>query len=184
MTHSVRSSTALAFKLSAVCIGLFSGTFSSALLASTLTPVALKPSQSDFGGVGLMQMPSGRMTAEGEFNFGVNVNDDYQHFYTSIQLFPWLESTIRYTRVPDMLYNANPDYSGDNLYTDKGIDVKLRLFEEGYWLPETSIGIRDIGGTGLFDGEFIAATKRFGNLDVTLGMGWGYVGQSGNITNP
>ncbi|MCG6450850.1 YjbH domain-containing protein, partial [Vibrio parahaemolyticus] len=131
MTHSVRSSTALAFKLSAVCIGLFSGTFSSALLASTLTPVALKPSQSDFGGVGLMQMPSGRMTAEGEFNFGVNVNDDYQHFYTSIQLFPWLESTIRYTRVPDMLYNANPDYSGDNLYTDKGIDVKLRLFEEG-----------------------------------------------------
>ncbi|MGI3026875.1 YjbH domain-containing protein, partial [Vibrio cholerae] len=171
MTHSVRSSTALAFKLSAVCIGLFSGTFSSVLLASPLTPVALKPSQSDFGGVGLMQMPSGRMTAEGEFNFGVNVNDDYQHFYTSIQLFPWLESTIRYTRVPDMQYNANPDYSGDNLYTDKGIDVKLRLFEEGYWLPETSIGIRDIGGTGLFDGEFIAATKRFGNLDVTLGMG-------------
>lgn len=180
MTNLERSITPFTYVMSSVCLGMLS----SQVFASSLTPLALQPSQSDFGGVGLMQTPTGRMADEGEFNFGINVNDDYQHFYTSIQLFPWLESTIRYTRVPDMLYNPNPSYSGDNLYTDKGIDVKLRLLEESYWLPETSIGIRDIGGTGLFDGEFIAATKRFGNLDITLGMGWGYLGQSGNIGNP
>lgn len=180
MTNLERSITPFTYVMGAVCLGMLS----SQVFASSLTPLALQPSQSDFGGVGLMQTPTGRMADEGEFTFGINVNDDYQHFYTSIQLFPWLESTIRYTRVPDMLYNPNPSYSGDNLYTDKGIDVKLRLLEEGYWLPETSIGIRDIGGTGLFDGEFIAATKRFGNLDITLGMGWGYLGQSGNIGNP
>ncbi|NRF63977.1 YjbH domain-containing protein [Vibrio coralliilyticus] len=144
----------------------------------------LKVSQTDFGGVGLMQMPSGRMAEEGEFNIGVSVNDDYQQYTASIQLMSWLESTVRYTRVPDLLFSNDPSYSGDNLYTDKGIDFKVRLWQEGYWLPETSIGVRDFGGTGLFDGEFVAATKRFGNLDVTLGLGWGYLGQRGNVTNP
>ncbi|BBM65873.1 WbfB protein [Vibrio alfacsensis] len=158
--------------------------FSQVGFASELEPVTLRASQTDFGGVGLMQMPSGRMAPEGEFNIGVNINDDYHHYYTSLQLMPWLETTIRYTRVPDMLYNSNPDYSGDNIYTDKGIDFKIRLLEESYWLPETSIGVRDFGGTGLFDGEFIAATKRFGPIDFTMGIGWGYIGQSGNITNP
>ncbi|NRF27150.1 YjbH domain-containing protein [Vibrio coralliilyticus] len=144
----------------------------------------LKVSQTDFGGVGLMQMPSGRMAEEGEFNIGVSVNNDYQQYTASIQLMTWLESTVRYTRVPDLLFSSDPSYSGDNLYTDKGIDFKVRLWQEGYWLPETSIGVRDFGGTGLFDGEFIAATKRFGNLDVTLGLGWGYLGQRGNVANP
>lgn len=143
-----------------------------------------KVSQSDFGGTGLMQTPTGRMAKEGEFNIGVTWNEDYHHYMASVQLMPWMEATIRYTRVPDVLFNENPDYSGDNLYTDKGIDFKIRLIEESYWLPETSFGVRDFGGTGLFDGEYIAATKRFGNLDVTLGYGWGYLGQRGNIANP
>ncbi|MGL5469914.1 MAG: YjbH domain-containing protein, partial [Shewanella sp.] len=55
----------------------------------------LQPSQSDFGGVGLMQMPTGRMAPEGEFNFATSYNDEYQHFTASVQLFPWFETTIR-----------------------------------------------------------------------------------------
>ncbi|OEE76433.1 YjbH domain-containing protein [Vibrio genomosp. F6] len=200
-THSIDKSTSCSTRLSAKALISRTLVSTSLLLVlnpafaseaittseqtvSKLHPVQLHPSQTDFGGVGLMQMPSGRMAKEGEFNFGVNINEDYQHYYTSIQLFPWFETTIRYTRVPDMLFNPDPNYSGDNLYTDKGIDFKFRLLEESYWLPETSIGIRDFGGTGLFDGEFIAGTKNFGPLDVTLGMGWGYIGQSGNFTNP
>ncbi|MEP8087236.1 YjbH domain-containing protein, partial [Vibrio parahaemolyticus] len=37
----------------------------------------LQPSQMDFGGVGLMQMPTGRMAPEGEFNFAVTGSDEY-----------------------------------------------------------------------------------------------------------
>lgn len=147
-------------------------------------PVTLSTSQTDFGGVGLMQMPSGRMAPEGEFNIGASYNNEYHFYNVSLQLMPWFETTIRYTLVQDSLYNSDEDFSGDTKYTDKGIDFKVRLLEESTWIPETSIGVRDFGGTGLFDGEFVAATKRFGNLDVTLGMGWGYLGQNGNITNP
>ncbi|MFB2649040.1 YjbH domain-containing protein [Shewanella mangrovisoli] len=143
----------------------------------------LLPSQSDFGGVGLMQMPTGRMAPEGEFNFATSYNDEYQHFTASVQLFPWFETTVRYTQVQDLLYSNDPSFSGKTKYTDKGIDFKVRLIEESNWLPETSIGVRDFGGTGLFDGEFIAATKRVGPLDFTLGIGWGYIGNSGNLTS-
>ncbi len=158
--------------------------FASDINNIVFNPVQLSTSQTDFGGVGLIQMPSGRMAPEGKFNLGASINNEYHHYNVSLQVMPWLETTIRYTLVQDLLYNNDENFSGSTKYTDKGIDFKIRLLEESTWLPETSIGIRDFGGTGLFDGEFIAATKRLGNIDFTVGMGWGYLGQSGNITNP
>ncbi|WP_417528924.1 YjbH domain-containing protein [Marinomonas shanghaiensis] len=149
----------------------------------------LTPSQTDLGGVGLIQMPSGRMADEGAFSFGYNDNSEYTFYTISLQLMPWLETTIRYTQVEDLLYSDSESFSGDTKYADKGIDAKLRLLSEDQWRPEVSVGLRDLGGTGLFDGEFLAATKRFstdhyGEFDVTLGLGWGYFGTRGNISNP
>ncbi|SBS27104.1 hypothetical protein MSP8886_00804 [Marinomonas spartinae] len=159
------------------------------LLSPPFVLPPFKPTQMDFGGVGLMQMPTGRMAKDGEFNAGYSHNDNYNFYTLSIQLMPWLESTIRYTQVSDALYSNDPQFSGNTKYTDKGIDLKLRLLKESQYLPETSLGFRDIGGTGLFDGEFIAATKRlstnrFGQFDFTLGLGWGYLGRRNNIKNP
>ncbi|PHJ42186.1 YjbH domain-containing protein [Vibrio sp. PID17_43] len=149
----------------------------------------LQPSQMDFGGVGLMQMPTGRMASEGEFNFALTGSDEYLFYNVTLQVLPWLETTIRYTRVNDVLYSEDPSFSGDTKFTDKGIDFKIRLLEESQYLPELSVGIRDFAGTGLFDGEFVAATKRYsnpnvGSFDFTLGMGWGYLGTRDNISNP
>ncbi|ELB2967044.1 YjbH domain-containing protein [Vibrio parahaemolyticus] len=149
---------------------------------------SLRPSQSDFGGVGLMQMPTGRMAPEGEFNFSVTGSDEYLFYNVTLQLMPWLETTIRYTRVHDLPYSPSfPDV--DNEYTDKGIDFKFRLWEESEYMPEIALGVRDFAGTGLFDAEFIAATKRYSNsklgtFDFTLGMGWGYLGTRDTLTNP
>ena len=47
-----------------------------------------------------------------------------------------------------------------------------------------SVGMRDIAGTGLFDSEYLAASKRAGPFDFSLGMGWGNMAESGNIKNP
>lgn len=62
----------------------------------------LQPSQMDFGGVGLMQMPTGRMAPEGEFNFAVTGSDEYLFYNVTLQVMPWLETTIRYTMVNDL----------------------------------------------------------------------------------
>ncbi|MEQ3695710.1 MAG: YjbH domain-containing protein [Pseudomonadales bacterium] len=139
------------------------------------------PSYSDFGGVGLLQTPTARMAGEGMFSLGARTNDDYIFYSTNVQLFPWLETSIRYTIVKDILYSSDPGFSGDTELTDKGIDIKLRLLEEGDYLPNLAVGVRDIGGTGLFAGEYLVANKRYQNFDLSLGMGFGYLGQSANL---
>ena len=151
--------------------------------AEPLTPFVPMPSQSNFGGTGLMQMPSARMNKEGEFSLNYFDTDQYRRYSLSMQLFPWLETTIRYVDVRTRRY-GDEDFSGDQTLKDKGIDAKVRLLKERQWLPELSFGMRDFGGTGLFSSEFVAASKRLGPMDFTLGMGWGYLGTRGNISNP
>ncbi|PDO83947.1 YjbH domain-containing protein [Kosakonia pseudosacchari] len=147
-------------------------------------PDPIGPSQSDFGGVGLLQTPTARMAPEGELSFNYRDNHQYRYYSGSVQLFPWLETTLRYTDVRTRKYSTVEAFSGNQSYKDKAFDVKLRLWQEGYWLPEVSVGARDIGGTGLFDGEYLVASKAWGPFDFSLGLGWGYLGTSGNIKNP
>ncbi len=151
------------------------------LLLCSLPLSAQTYTQSNFGGTGLMQMPTARMQPEGEFSAAYNHNDIYDFYTISVQLFPWLETTVRYAQTHDMLYSNDPSFSDNTKHTDKSFDAKIRLWEESYWLPQVSLGFQDIGGTGLFDGEYLAASKRWGPLDFTLGIGWGYLGNRGNV---
>lgn len=147
-------------------------------------PLPLGPSQSDFGGAGLMQTPTARVPQEGEISANYRNNDQYRFYSISIAMFPWLETTLRYTDVRDRLYSNDPSFSGSQSYKDKSFDIKLRLWEESHYLPQVAFGMRDIGGTGLFDSEYFVANKAVGPFDFSLGVGWGYIGNSGNITNP
>lgn len=147
-------------------------------------PALIGPSQSDFGGVGLLQTPTARMAREGELSLNYRDNDQYRYYSASVQLFPWLETTLRYTDVRTRQYSSVEAFSGDQTYKDKAFDLKLRLWEESYWLPQVAVGARDIGGTGLFDAEYLVASKARGPFDFTLGLGWGYLGTSGNVKNP
>lgn len=142
------------------------------------------PSQSDFGGAGLLQMPSARMAAEGEFSFNYMDNEEYRRWSISMQPFDWFEATLRYTDVRTRLYSPYEQFSGDQTYKDKSMDFKFRLWQESDYLPQVSLGFRDLMGTGLFDSEYVVASKRYGLFDFTLGMGWGNMAESGNIKNP
>lgn len=141
-------------------------------------------SQSDFGGTGLLQMPTARMARSGEFNLNYRDNDEYRRYSVSLQLFDWLETTVRYTDIRTRPYSDNKSFSGDQTYKDKSFDVKARLWQESAWLPDVSFGLRDIAGTGLFDSEYLVASKRMGPFDFTFGIGWGNMAESGNIKNP
>ncbi|ACT07665.1 protein of unknown function DUF940 membrane lipoprotein putative [Dickeya chrysanthemi Ech1591] len=141
-------------------------------------------SQMDFGGVGLWQMPTARMADNGEFSASYRDNQEYRRYAISLQPLDWLEATLRYTDIRTRPYSNSPGFSGNQTYKDKSFDVKARLWQESRWLPQVSLGLRDIAGTGLFDSEYLVASKRWGPFDFTLGMGWGNMAQSGNITNP
>jgi hypothetical protein len=136
------------------------------------------------GGTGLIQTPTSRMLAEGDLRVSYTDNDQYRFWSATLQLFPWLQSTVRYTDLRTKLYSNVLDFSGNQTLKDKGIDVKFRILKESYYLPQLSLGFRDFGGTGLFESEFIGLSKKVGNFDFHLNMGWGYLGTDANISNP
>ncbi len=138
---------------------------------------------SDWGGIGLMQTPTSRMAKVGAFSFNLTRTFPYTQGNTFFQPFDWMEAGFRYTNISNRLYGP-ASLSGDQAYKDKSIDVKFRVVNESTYVPEIAIGLRDVAGTGLFSGEYVVANKRTGDLDWSLGMGWGYVGNRANLRNP
>jgi hypothetical protein len=171
---------ALVKKFSLTAIALACQPLSAELLFEPL-PVY---TQLNHGGVGLIQMPTARMNADGDFAVSYHDNQEYRFWSVSLQLMPWLETTLRYTDIRTQLYSDDPSFSGDQTLKDKGIDAKVKLWSESAYLPAVVVGLRDLGGTGLFSSEYIAAAKRWRDLDFHLGVGWGSLGRQGNITNP
>lgn len=155
-----------------------------ALVAEPLAAAASQDySSNDFGVVGLMQTPTARMSEDGEFKAGISLVSPYNQLLLGVQLLPWLETQLRYVEISNRLYGPE-DFSGDQTYKDRGVDFKVRLVEEGDYLPNIALGVVDIGGTGLFASEYLVASRRFGNFDFSLGLGWGRLGARGGIRNP
>lgn len=158
-----------------------------AIMATTIPAAAdstqprLGTGQGDFGGVGIMQTPTARMAPLGGFAFSMSRTAPYRRYSLFFQPTEWLEAGFRYVEVENRRYLAA---RGDRNNLDKGVDVKLRLREEDRYWPQLAVGARDIGGTGLFAGEYLVASKRWYDFDFTLGIGWGYLGNQEDFTNP
>jgi hypothetical protein len=149
-------------------------------LASDSQDLAL--TASDWGGIGLLQTPTARLPQAGYGAIHLSKTAPYTRLNFTLAPFDWLEAGFRYVDVANRLYGAT--IAGSQSYKDKSIDAKFRLWEESRYLPQVAVGFRDLVGTGLFSGEYLAASKRFGKLDASLGMGWGYVGGRQDIDNP
>jgi hypothetical protein len=74
--------------------------------------------------------------------------------------------------------------TGSGITTDRAFDVKIRLVQESDWWPAIAIGLQDFIGTGIYSGEYLVASKRFGPLDATFGVGWGRLATQQDATNP
>jgi len=160
-----------------------------ALIAGLVLPASAladryRTTQQDFGGVGLLQTPTARMAPEGTFSFNANRTSPYSRYSISMQPVPWLEGSLRYIAITNRRYSQNEEFSGDQSLKDKAFDFKFRLLQESYWRPEIALGLRDLAGTGLFSSEFVVANKRFHDLDFSLGVAWGYIGNRGDLRNP
>ncbi|WP_396267835.1 YjbH domain-containing protein [Ideonella sp.] len=145
-------------------------------------PRDLPLSANDWGMTGLLQTPSARTPEAGRVALTVSRAWPYTQTSATLSPFDGLELAVRYTHVSNKLYG--PSIAGDQGYKDKSSEIKLRLLEEGRWQPALALGLRDPGGTGLFAGEYLVASKRWGALEASLGLGWGYLGARGNLPNP
>ncbi len=129
-----------------------------------------------YGEVGLLDMPSARMTNDGAFGLTVGALTGSQRFDLWFQVLPWLEGSFRYSHIKR--------YGGPTPLYDRSLSLKMRLNEESDDWPDVSLGIRDLLGTGAYGAEYLVASKRFGDLDFTAGLGWGRLATNGGFANP
>jgi len=129
---------------------------------------------SDFGTTGLIDVPTARMKADGSLTLTAAYDQRYKQAALTYQALPWLEMTYRYSGFEN-------EFRWDRNYEVKGL-----LWEEGEqgYLPQVAVGVRDLIGTGVFGSEYVVASKRFGQLDVSLGVGWGRLAGEGLFENP
>lgn len=129
------------------------------------------------GPLGLNTVPSARMDQSGTIRAGISTLDPYIHGFLGVQLAKPLYVSLRQSAE---ISGLNED--ARQLYP--GLDFKLRLFKETSYRPEISIGVQSAIGHKRMAGEYIAASKRYKNMDFTLGLGWGRYGSVGHIKNP
>ena len=154
----------------------------SVVVASVLTAIPSAVAQQTrltrdtFGEVGLLEMPSGHSAPDGQLAFTIGDVGPYQRFSLAFQVLPWLEGSFRYSHVPD--------YAGLHNDYDRSFGLKLHLVREGTILPDVAVGMRDFLGTGIYSSEYVVASKQIGNFDLTAGLGWGRLADSGTLPNP
>ena len=180
----MRTLRQISFNLLVLSSSVVLSSYSYASSRTDLVDEPVNYTQSDFGGVGLLQVPTARMAPDGHFSVSFSHVSPYNRTAISAQVMPWLEGTVRYTAITNRKYSNNEEFSGDQSYKDRGFDVKLRLWEESEYLPEVSVAMHDFAGTGLFGSEYVVASKKYYNWDFTLGLAWGNGGAAGGIKNP
>ena len=146
-------------------------------------PKKLEPTSSNAGITGILAMPNARFMDEGSMKIGFSSSFPNEYTYISATPFSWLETSYKYTELKNVKYGPST-YSDNQSLKDKGFDLKIRLLNESYFIPEVAIGWNDLAGTGKFSGEYISATKKIQNVDLTIGYGWGALGQNQNVRNP
>ena len=142
------------------------------LLAIFCAALAKPLVASDFGVKGLIDIPTARMSADGTLTTTAAVQSRTNSYSITYQATPWLEGSFRYTGFNNFFHY------------DRNYEAKVRLLPEQKYLPQLALGIRDLVGTGVYGSEYLVASKKYGNFDVTVGMGWGRLSGKGDFNNP
>lgn len=168
-----------------------------ALLGVTLAPLSThaqdpaqmfemrdRPTLNFYGSPGIVDMPSGEALPDGQFTVGVSHFGGITRNTLTFQATPRISASFRYNGIQD--WNSN----GFGTYRDRSFDVRFLLHRETRSLPALTLGLQDFAGTGIYAGEYVAATKNFslrrvpGTIKATGGLGWGRLGSSGAIGAP
>lgn len=146
------------------------------------------PSLNFYGSPGLLDTPSAEMLPDATYAVSYSLFGGQSRYNITFQALPWLSTSFRYNGI------RNLNLFGFSTYYDRGFDVRARLWKEGKYLPEVTMGLQDFAGTGVYAAEYFVATKRFqtpalsrrsgpGLLKISAGLGWGRLGSYSAIGN-
>jgi hypothetical protein len=129
---------------------------------------------SNWGGTGLMEIPTARVLKEDSYRLGYSQIDPYRNYYGAVSPLKGLEVDLRITEVMGVPAFDPPNGN----YRDKAFDVKYQFLSEGKYLPAVAIGIMDPHGTRIYPSQYIVVSKQIYPFDFTLGFGNGRFGEN------
>ena len=138
---------------------------------------AVSATPSNGGQSGYINMPSASVETDGTFSLGYSYDRPYGSLWISSTILPFVQVTGRFVSVSGIPgFTDTPGEYGFEYgrYKDKVLDAKVRLWSESRWMPSVAVGATDLLGTGLFKGQYLVATKTFGqarNIEASLGLG-------------
>lgn len=138
-----------------------------------------RPQLGFMGVPGLVDMPTAHASRDADLVLSTSVVGNTQRNTLYFQITPRFSGVFRYSALKDIA----PGQQFSTLY-DRSFDFRYLLAEETRLRPAVTVGIQDIWGTGVFSGEYITATKTFGRLRATAGLGWGRLGSYNGFGNP
>lgn len=144
-------------------------------LLLSVIPAIAAPSLN--GQPGYINMPNAKVDPDGTFNIGYSYDEPYGSLWISTAILPSVQVTGRFVSVSGIpgFTDVEGGYGFEyGRYKDKVIDTKVRLWQEGSWMPGVAVGATDLLGTELFKGQYIVASKTFGrarNIEASLGYG-------------
>ncbi len=131
------------------------------------------------GALGVINIPSARFYSAPSASLSFYRGFPDRKVALTLYPYDWLEGTIYYSSIKDRYYGSFTSQD----YKDKGFNLKLRLKEQGRF-PAIALGLNDIGGTGLYSGEYIVSSLSRGNFDYHFGIAWGSLNHHEHFKNP
>jgi hypothetical protein len=141
------------------------------------------------GAPGVIDMPSGGAMEDEHFSFSTTRFGPISRTTISFQAAPWLSGSFRSTTTDNWNDVICPPTcagtDGLGAFHSTAVDLRFHILREGQYLPSVTVGLMDVIGPGTQTGEYIAATKHFGDrFSVTGGLGWGRLATEGAIGSP
>ena len=151
-----------------------------ALIPSFASADETKPvTASNFGLPGIVDLPTARRFPDGELIVMQQLHKSLARSGISFQALPRVGVSFRYTG-----HGVNGGEAYGRINHDRSFDAHISMLNEGKYIPEISIGLRDFIGTGWYSSEYIVGTKSMGNLELTAGLGFGRLAGRNSFSNP
>ena len=119
---------------------------------------------------GILQMPNARVMPDWTIRLKMGSADPWRYYGGAVGIFDRFEFHGQFTRTDTITAFPGYDYGANK---DRSAGMRAVLIKENEFLPQISAGFYDAIGTGLFSSRYVTASKMFGSVDVTLGLGQG-----------
>ena len=136
-----------------------------------------------YGTPGIIDMPTAEVMPDGEMALTSSGFGPAWRNTMAFQFLPMAYGTFRYSILNDAFIRQSTGLATD-IY-DRSFDFHFQIQDETERRPGIAVGLRDVGGTGIYSSEYVVATKTFfDQVSVTGGLGWGRLATNGGFRNP